>query len=110
MAAGLLLVPLGVGTAIGARYNARIFAKLGPRVTVAGGSAARRLIALFLLLGRNTTVVLVLVGTGLIGVMIALAVPPATAVIMNDLGEDKAGDGGAVNQLARQAGGAWAWR
>jgi hypothetical protein len=27
-------------------------------------------------------------------------------VIMNDLGEEKAGDGGAVNQLARQVGGA----
>ena len=107
VAAGLLLVPLGVGTAIGARYNARVFAKLGPRVTVAGGSAGLAAsIALFLLLGRDTTVVLVLVGTGLIGVMIALAVPPATAVIMNDLGEEKAGDGGAVNQLARQAGGA----
>jgi DHA2 family multidrug resistance protein-like MFS transporter len=107
VAAGLLLVPLGIGTAIGARYNARVFAKLGPRVTVAGGSAGLAAsIALFLLLGRDTTVLLVLVGTGLIGVMIALAVPPATAVIMNDLGEEKAGDGGAVNQLARQAGGA----
>jgi MFS transporter, DHA2 family, multidrug resistance protein len=107
VAAGLLLIPLGVGTAIGARYNARVFAKLGPRVTVAGGSAALAAsIALFLLLGPNTTVVLVLVGTGLIGVMIALSVPPATAVIMNDLGDEKAGDGGAVNQLARQAGGA----
>jgi Na+/melibiose symporter-like transporter len=107
VAAGLLLVPLGVGTAIGARYNARVFEKLGPRVTVAGGSAALAAsIALFLLLGPNTTVVLVLVGTGLIGVMIALSVPPATAVIMNDLGDEKAGDGGAVNQLARQAGGA----
>ena len=31
---------------------------------------------------------------------------PATAVIMDDLGEAKAGDGGAVNQLARQVGGA----
>ena len=107
VAAGLLLIPLGVGTGIGARYNARVFAKLGPRVTVAGGSAALAAsIALFLLLGPNTTVVLVLVGTGLIGVMIALSVPPATAVIMNDLGDEKAGDGGAVNQLARQAGGA----
>jgi EmrB/QacA subfamily drug resistance transporter len=107
VAAGLLLVPLGVGTAIGARYNARVFAKLGPRVTVAGGSAALAAsIALFMLLGRDTTVVLVLVGTGLMGVMIALSVPPATAVIMNDLGDEKAGDGGAVNQLARQAGGA----
>ena len=32
--------------------------------------------------------------------------PPATAVIMNDLGTEKAGDGAAVNQVARQVGGA----
>jgi predicted MFS family arabinose efflux permease len=57
-------------------------------------------------LGQSTTVVLVLVATGLLGLFIALAIPPATAVIMNDLGDEKAGDGGAVNQLARQAGGA----
>jgi predicted MFS family arabinose efflux permease len=83
VAAGLLLVPLGVGTAIGARYNARVFAKLGPRLTVAGGCAGLAAsIAVFLLLRRDTTVVLVLVGTGLIGVIIALGVPPATAVIM----------------------------
>jgi MFS transporter, DHA2 family, multidrug resistance protein len=31
---------------------------------------------------------------------------PATAVIMNDLGEEQVGDGGAVNQLTRQVGGA----
>jgi MFS transporter, DHA2 family, multidrug resistance protein len=107
VASGLTLVPLGVGSAIGARYNARLFARLGPRLTVAGGTAALGAsTALFLLLGKNTTVVLVLVGTGLLGLFIALAVPPATAVIMNDLGDEKAGDGGAVNQLARQAGGA----
>jgi MFS transporter, DHA2 family, multidrug resistance protein len=105
--AGLLLVPLGVGTAVGARYNARVFARLGPRLTVAGGTAALGgSIALLLLLGRTTTVLLVLVATGLLGLFLAIAVPPATAVIMNDLGDEKAGDGGAVNQLARQAGGA----
>ena len=107
VAAGLVLVPIGVGTAIGARYNARLFARLGPRLTVAGGTAALGAsTALLLLLGRSTTVVLVLVVTFLLGLFIALAIPPATAVIMNDLGEEKAGDGGAVNQLARQAGGA----
>jgi hypothetical protein len=62
--------------------------------------------ALFLLLGKNASVAIVLVGTALVGALIAVAVAPATAVIMNDLGEEKAGDGGAVNQLARQAGGA----
>jgi DHA2 family multidrug resistance protein-like MFS transporter len=107
VAAGLLLVPLGVGAAIGARYNARVFAALGPRLTVAGGLAGLAASTVLLaLLGTSTTVALVLVATGLIGALIALAVPPATAVIMNDLGDEKAGDGGAVNQLARQVGGA----
>ena len=42
----------------------------------------------------------------LFGAIIPLTIAPATAVIMDDLGEEKAGDGGAVNQLARQVGGA----
>jgi EmrB/QacA subfamily drug resistance transporter len=105
--AGLVLAPLGVGAAVGARYNARVFAALGARLTLAGGLVALAAsTALFLLLGRSTTLAVTLVGTGLIGLLISLAVPPATAVIMNDLGDEKAGDGGAVNQLARQVGGA----
>ena len=51
-------------------------------------------------------IAIVLAATGLLGLLISLTVPPATAVIMNDLGDEKAGDGGAVNQLARQVGGA----
>jgi EmrB/QacA subfamily drug resistance transporter len=107
VAAGLLLAPMGVGAGIGARYNARIFDKLGARLTIAGGLVLMAMsMALFLLLGKNASVAIVLVGTALVGALIAVAVAPATAVIMNDLGEEKAGDGGAVNQLARQAGGA----
>jgi DHA2 family multidrug resistance protein-like MFS transporter len=104
---GLVLTPLGLGAAIGARYNARVFAAVGARLTLAVGLVALAAsTALFLLLGPDSTIALVLVGTGLIGLLISLTVAPATAVIMNDLGEAKAGDGGAVNQLARQVGGA----
>ena len=107
VAAGLVLAPIGVGTAIGARYNARLFKALGARRTISGGLLALAAsTALFLLLSRTTTVVVVMVGAGLIGLLITLVVAPATAVIMNDLGQEKAGDGGAVNQLARQVGGA----
>jgi DHA2 family multidrug resistance protein-like MFS transporter len=107
VATGLLLMPLGVGTAIGARYNARVFAALGARRTIGGGLVALAAsTGLFLLLGRTTSVAVVVVGAALIGLLIALVVAPATAVIMNDLGDEKAGDGGAVNQLARQVGGA----
>ena len=105
--AGLLLVPLGLGTAVGARYNARIQGRLGTRVAIAGGTAAMAAsVALFLLLAEDTTPAVVLIGAFLVGLMLTVVVPPATAVIMDDLGEEKAGDGGAVNQLARQAGGA----
>jgi EmrB/QacA subfamily drug resistance transporter len=107
VAAGLVLAPLGLGTAIGARLNPRILTALGQRVTIAGGLLALAAsIALLLSLGSGTTLALPLVVSGLIGLFIAVVVPPATAAIMNDLGEDKAGDGGAVNQLARQVGGA----
>jgi DHA2 family multidrug resistance protein-like MFS transporter len=107
--AGVLLVPLGIGAGIGGRYNARVFAALGARITVAGGLVALAAsTALLLLLGGDTAVAVavVLVSMGLIGLLISLTVAPATAVIMNDLGDEKAGDGGAVNQLARQVGGA----
>lgn len=63
-------------------------------------------IALLLLLGSTTSVLVVMASMGLFGAIIPLAIAPATAVIMDDLGEEKAGDGGAVNQLARQVGGA----
>jgi Na+/melibiose symporter-like transporter len=107
VAAGLLLSPIGVGAAIGARYNARLYASLGARVTISGGLLALAAsTALFLLLSRTTSVAVVMVGVGLIGLLIALVAAPATAVIMNDLGQEKAGDGGAVNQLVRQVGGA----
>ena len=105
--AGFALAPLGIGAAVGAHYNARLFAKLGPRLTVCGGLVALAAVtALYLVLGESTTIAVPLSGSLLIGIVISLLVPPATAVIMNDLGEEKAGDGGAVNQLARQVGGA----
>jgi DHA2 family multidrug resistance protein-like MFS transporter len=105
--AGLFLAPLGLGSAIGARYNAQLFAALGARLTLAGGLVAfAASVGLFLLLSRTTTVAVVLAGSGLIGLLMSLVAAPATAVIMNDLGEEQVGDGGAVNQLTRQVGGA----
>ena len=105
--AGLLLTPLGVGAAVGARYNARVFAAVGARLVLSVGLVLLAAsTALFMFLGADSGVALVLIGTGLIGALISFVVAPATAVIMNDLGEAKAGDGGAINQLARQVGGA----
>jgi EmrB/QacA subfamily drug resistance transporter len=103
----LILCPLGFATIATARYNERVLAALGMRAVLAGGCAAMAgSIALLLLLGSTTSVVVVMLSMGVFGAIIPLTIAPATAVIMDDVGEEKAGDGGAVNQLARQVGGA----
>ncbi len=106
-ASGLLLAPLGVGVALGSRYAPKALERFGPRPTVVSGLAGLAVTAALLtLLGASTTVLLVLVLAGAFGALFAFSAQPATGVIMDDVGEDKAGDGGAVNQLARQVGGA----
>jgi len=104
---GLILAPLGVGTLITAPLTRPVVARLGARVTITGALALMSVsVALLLLLHRHSSVLLVLISMGLFGAMIPMTVTPATGVIMGDLAEGEAGDGGAINQLARQVGGA----
>jgi EmrB/QacA subfamily drug resistance transporter len=106
-AAGLLLAPLGAGVALGSHFAPGALERFGPRPTVVGGLAGLAVTAaLLILLGASTTVFLVMVLAGAFGALFAFSAQPATGVIMDDVGEEKAGDGGAVNQLARQVGGA----
>jgi EmrB/QacA subfamily drug resistance transporter len=106
-ATGLLLVPLGVGVAIGSHYAPKALTAFGPRKTVTAGLAGLAVsVALFIGLGATTAIALVLAATALFGALFTLALQPDTGVIMDALGEAKAGDAGAVNQLARQVGGA----
>jgi MFS family permease len=57
-------------------------------------------------LNEHSPVALVCLGMLLLGGCLGLCIGPATAVIMNDLGTDRAGDAAATNQLARQVGAA----
>jgi hypothetical protein len=82
-----------------ARHSARVVLLSGLLTATAG------FIPLLFLSGSSSPALVVL-GTGIVGCGMGLTFPPATAVIMNDLGLEKAGDGAAVNQLARQVGGA----
>src|SRR5205085_1507517 len=94
-------------TLIAAPFNARIVGAVGARVAISAGMAGiAASLALLLLLGSTTSVIVVMVAMLLFGAIIPLAIAPATAVIMDDVGEERAGDGGAINQLARQVGGA----
>jgi Na+/melibiose symporter-like transporter len=104
---GLLLAPLGVCTLLAAPLAPRLARAVGRRVTVAAGLAAMSAaVALLLLIHRTSGRPLVVTGAALFGAMIPVTLVPATGAIMADLGEEKAGDGGAINQLARQVGAA----
>ena len=107
LAAGLELAPFGLGLGALATVGGRLMARYGPRVVLLAGllTTTAGFVPLLLLSGDSSPALLVL-GTGIVGCGLGLTVPPATAVIMNDLGTEKAGDGAAVNQLARQVGGA----
>jgi EmrB/QacA subfamily drug resistance transporter len=107
LAAGLELAPFGLGLGALAPVSGRLVPRYGPRVVLLAGllTAAAGYVPLLLLSGDSSPA-LVVAGTGIVGCGGGLTYPPATAVIMNDLGLEKAGDGAAVNQLARQIGGA----
>jgi EmrB/QacA subfamily drug resistance transporter len=107
LASGFELAPLGLGLGALAPVSGRLVARYGPRAVLLAGllTAAAGFVPLLLLSGDSSPALVVL-GTGIIGCGLGLTFPPATAVIMNDLGLEKAGDGAAVNQLARQVGGA----
>jgi EmrB/QacA subfamily drug resistance transporter len=107
LASGLELAPFGLGLGALATVSGRLVARYGPRVVLlAGLLTAAAGYAPLLLLSGDSPPALVVLGTGIVGCGMGLAFPPATAVIMNDLGLERAGDGAAVNQLARQVGGA----
>ncbi len=104
---GVVVAPFGVALAVCAALSGRLVARFGMRdVIVAGLLIASAGFVSLLLLSSRQRAALVVLGTGLVGCGFGVAFPPATAVILNDCGTEKAGDGAAVNQLARQVGGA----
>jgi EmrB/QacA subfamily drug resistance transporter len=105
--AGLELAPFGIGLGLLAAVSGRLVPRFGARAVLLVGllTASAGFIPLLFLSGGSSAALIVL-GTGVVGAGMGLCFPPATAVIMNDLGLEKAGDGAAVNQLSRQVGGA----
>ena len=107
LASGLEIAPFGFGLGVGAAVSGRIVARYATRGVVVGGLLfAAAGYAAMLLLSADSSPALVLLGTGVVGFGYGVIAPPATSIVMNDLGTEKAGDGAAVNQVARQVGGA----
>jgi EmrB/QacA subfamily drug resistance transporter len=106
-ASGLEVAPFGLGLGLLASVSGRLVARFGSAgVLLAGLLTATAGFVPLLFLSAHGSAALILLGTALVGCGIGAMAPPATAVIMNDVGTEKAGDGAAVNQVARQVGGA----
>jgi EmrB/QacA subfamily drug resistance transporter len=106
-ASGLELAPFGAGLGIFAALSGRFVGRWGSRTVLITGLlvGAAGYVPLLLLSGDSPPA-LVMLGAAIVGCGFGVTVPSGTAVVMNDLGSEKAGDGAAVNQLARQIGGA----
>lgn len=105
--AGVRIIPVAVGVAIGTALSQRLLGRLGTKMVV---SAGLMIVALGLLYGSTLTVdssysvvagMLLLASFGM-----GLAMAPATDAIMAAVPEENAGVGSAVNDTTRQVGGA----
>jgi EmrB/QacA subfamily drug resistance transporter len=107
LVSGLTLAPLGIACLLAAPMAPRAAGAFGRRAAIVAGLAVMAVgVGLLLLIHRSGELVVVLISVALFGAMIPLTITLSTGVVMLDLGEAKAGDGGAINQLARQVGGA----
>jgi EmrB/QacA subfamily drug resistance transporter len=108
LAAGVVMLPLGAATMVMAPLTPRFTNRLGYRrmltASLAGLGAGAALLSLLADAGGP---VIVTIGLLLVGASLGLGFPPATAVVLNSLPVEKAGDGSAVNQVARQVGAAF---
>jgi predicted MFS family arabinose efflux permease len=108
LAAGLYALPAGLAQFAIANAAKPLVARHGFRpVLVAGLAAGAVGLALLAGTGGDSPIGIVEVGLGLLGAGIGLTMPPATGAVMSALPPHKAGVGSAVNDLARELGGAF---
>lgn len=108
LAAGLYALPAGLAQFAVANLAKPLVVRRGFRPALAGGLAASAIGLLVLATAGTTSPIWAAeLGLGLLGVGIGLTMPPATGAIMSSLPPHKAGVGSAVNDLARELGGAF---
>jgi EmrB/QacA subfamily drug resistance transporter len=103
--AGLLLLPLALGQLLVSPRARHAVTRFGVRLTVTVGMLlVACAFAGFLLLGRSTAIWVLEALYFVLGVGMALVMPPATVTIMSSLPREKAGSGSAVSNTFRQVG------
>lgn len=107
MQAGLLMLPMGVGTVLTSARSPRLAARFSPRGVVAAGAAVMALsFLLTAMMDRQTGIWLLIVAQLLFGMGWGCIMAPATGALMSVVPLPKAGAGQAVTQTARQVAGA----
>jgi EmrB/QacA subfamily drug resistance transporter len=107
LAAGIRTVPFAVTLLIVANLTPRIVARVGPRLPIVAGSVVVALSQLPRIASTpDTGYDLIFAGQVLFAVGMGLLIAPATASIMGSLPPGRAGVGSAMNDTARQVGGA----
>ena len=107
LAAGIRTVPFAVTLVIVANSTPRIVARVGPRVPIVAGAVVVAVSQVPRIASTpDTGYDLILAGQLLFALGMGLLIAPATASIMGALPPGRAGVGSAMNDTARQVGGA----
>jgi DHA2 family methylenomycin A resistance protein-like MFS transporter len=105
--AGLAVIPLFAPLSLLAPFAGRLVARIGSRLPMAGGLITAAIgIALLARVGAHSSFAALLPGLLLWGIGLGLLTPAVVAAAVGAVPADRAGLGSAVNNTARQAGGA----
>ncbi|WP_194898442.1 MFS transporter [Catenulispora pinisilvae] len=105
--AGLLVLPMGIGSMVVSARCPKLVAKFGPRMVVTAGSLAMAIsFALTSSFDAGTALVVLIVAQLLFGLGWGCIMAPATASLMSVVPPMKAAAGQAVSQTGRQVAGA----
>lgn len=105
--AGLLMLPMGIGSLVMSARCPKLVMRFGPRAVVAGGSVIMAIsFVITSQLDENTAVWVLVIAQLIFGLGWGCIMAPATASLMSVVPLVKAGAGQAVSQTARQVAGA----
>ena len=105
--AGVRILPVAVGIALGGPLSARLSERIGAKVVVASGlTLVAGALALMTQFELGSSYAIVAAAFAMLGLGIGMAMTPATDAVMGSLPIAKASVGSAVNDAARTTGGA----
>jgi EmrB/QacA subfamily drug resistance transporter len=103
---GFLLVPFAATFGVASMRAARVVARVGARIAITGGLLVDALAMALLAVAVRDALGWTIAATALAGLGLSLLIAPASTVMMNDLPQEKAGDGSSLSMVSRFVGAA----